>query len=172
MGFWTYERYSLASWLIPVVLGLLTGLVLWLLPKKPYLFLVDRMLGISQCDSDPPSPLVKPPPDNPKSSNNIEEEGETQVEVLKKKVVLEKNRYWRFFIWLLTSLTLALSWTIIFDTIFLSSSRVIAGEQCPDYFADCFVFPSFLNFTPVGPYNCTPNQMANFPVDGSILCYS
>jgi hypothetical protein len=90
----------------------------------------------------------------------------------KEKVILEKSCLWRFFIWLLTSLILSLSWTIIFDTIFLLTHRVIAGQSCPDYNADCFVFPTFLNTTPVGPYSCTPNQMATFPTDGRIVCYA
>jgi hypothetical protein len=72
MVVWTYTTYSLASWLISVVMGVLKGIIRRILLKNLYLFVADRILSINRCDYDGESSIIKASADN--SSNNTEQE--------------------------------------------------------------------------------------------------
>jgi hypothetical protein len=53
MVVWTYRYYIFANWFIPTVLGTIRGVILWILPKNSYLFVVDRILSIQKCAPQP-----------------------------------------------------------------------------------------------------------------------
>lgn len=164
---WTYAYYTIASWLISTATGVLTGIILWMLPKHPYLFVVDRILGIH-----------KRVPDET-STSDIEENGikrsfseeRNQVDVFDEIIDLRKSLYWRFFIWVLTTFTITLLWIVMFDRLILPSRRVSLGESCPDFVADCFVFQSQTDVTPLGPFNCIPKGTASNHIEGMTVCY-
>jgi len=163
---WTYQDYKFANWFIPTALSIITSIILWILPKNSYLFVIDRVLGLQKCARE----LSK----SDKSLNNIEEYPlieKIEVDIYDKIIDLRRNRSHRFFIWFLTSLTISILWTLMFQKLILSTSRINNTGECSDFTADCFLFQNQKDITPYGPYTCKSGQIVNLSIQGSIWCY-
>lgn len=72
----------------------------------------------------------------------------------------------RFLSDILASAVLAIFVAIIFDSLILSSGRIMVGAKCPAYAADCF---GKNRSADVGPFSCDDNKYANFSVTSKTL---
>jgi hypothetical protein len=154
---WTYSTYTGANYGISfgLVTLIMAGVfITFVTSKKGKEFVHDRIAGV-----DP----------NKAHDDNEEEEHENKTTAVAKPPKAKKKSTICVgcLLCLLGAMALSIAAVLIFQGCVLFNTRLLAGDNCPEYSLDCFVFNG-TSGTPLSEtpsFSCDPNNKTQFPMD-------
>ncbi|CAF3712787.1 unnamed protein product [Adineta steineri] len=176
---WTYLTYTVADYGISiglVLVAIIGVFVTFFNSKAGEEFIVERVIGVnpSKAHSDYDGQGI-----GQRNIGNQSLDPDDYHTTLKERFVRIKQKsifYICIFCCLLGGMTLSITAVLLFQGCFLSSDRLLPGDDCPEYKSDCFIFgkSAISPITNNVSFYCKPLEKAQFGTnisDATAWCF-
>jgi hypothetical protein len=176
---WTYATYTIANYGISfglVLFAIIGVFATFLSSKKGQEFVTERVIGVSPTkahdDYDDHDARQHTANDLSSDGNGHHSESKQYSLHMKQRSI----KYIGIFCCLLGGLTLSITGVLMFQGCFLTSTRLLPGDDCPENSMDCFIFKQsdLVPITNNVSFLCEPLEKAQFPnnvSDGTAWCF-